>query len=34
MDIRKEYNDYISKLNSDEVLVFLNGLLSLIKIMN
>lgn len=34
MDIRKESNDYILKLNGDEVLFFLNGSLSLIKIMN
>jgi len=34
MDIRKESNDFILKLKGEEVLVFLNGSLSLIRIMN
>ena len=33
MEIKKESNDYIIKFNNHEVLVFLNGLLSSLKIM-
>ena len=33
MEIKKESNDYIIKLNNHEALVFLNGLLSSLKIM-
>ena len=33
MEIKKESNDYIIKFNNHKVLVFLNGLLSSLKIM-